>query len=107
VQIAIRFALFELVRELLEVRPAERRSSNFESVSAGLGVLQQGVPMNSSLFTAPDIACLRQRPRSRMALAKCSRYYFDGHATEATRPVSAAPPSLFWDVRGDPLEARH
>jgi hypothetical protein len=38
-QITIRFALFELVRELLEIRPAERRSSNFGSVSAGLGVL--------------------------------------------------------------------
>ena len=38
-QITIRFALFELVRELLEIRLAERRSSNFGSVSAGLGVL--------------------------------------------------------------------
>ena len=106
-QITIRFALFELVRELLEVRPAERRSSNFESVSAGLGVLQQGVPMNSSLFTAPDIACLRQRPRPRIALAKCSRNDFDGQATKATCAVSAAPPILFWHVRGGPLEVRH
>jgi hypothetical protein len=38
-QMTTRFALFELVRELLEIRPAERRSSNFGSVSARLSVL--------------------------------------------------------------------
>ena len=51
-QIAIRFALFELVRELLEIRPAERRSSNFCSVSAGFSVLEQRVPMNPAYSAA-------------------------------------------------------
>ena len=51
-QVTIRFALFELVRELLEIQPAERRSSNFGSLSAGLSVPQQRVPMNPSFLTA-------------------------------------------------------
>ena len=106
-QITIRFALFELVRELLEIRPAERRSWNFGSVSAGFSVLEQRVPMNPSFLTACVAARLRKRPRPRIALAKCSRNDFDGQATKATRPVSAAPASLLWHVRGDPLEVCH
>ena len=106
-QIAIRFALFELVRELLEIRPAERRSSNFDSVSAGFSVLEQRVPMNPSFLTACVAACLRDRSRPRIALAKCSRNDFDGQATKAAHAVSTAPPSLLWHVRGDPHEICH
>ena len=105
-QIAIRFALFELVRKLLEIWLAERRSSNFGSVSAGFSVLEQRVPMNPSFLTASVAACLRDRSRPRVALAKCSRNDFDGQATKATHPISAAPPSLLWHVRGGPLEVR-
>jgi hypothetical protein len=107
-QITIRFALFELVRELLEIQPAVRRSSNFCSVSAGFSVLEQRVPMNPSCLTACltvcVAACLRDRSRPCVALAKCSRNDFDGQATKAARPISAAPPSLLWHVRGDPLK---
>ena len=106
-QLTIRFALFELVRELLEIRPAERRLSNFGSVSAGFSVLEQRVPMNPSFLTACVAACLRDRSRPRIALAKCSRNDFDGQATKAAHPISAAPPSLLWHVRSDPLQVCH
>jgi len=91
-QITIRFALFELVRELLEIRPGERRSSNFCPVSAGFSVLEQRVPMNPSFLTACVAACLRDRSRPRIALAKCSPSARETTSTDRLpRPRTRSP----------------
>jgi hypothetical protein len=69
--------------------------------------LPAGVALSTtdpSFLTACAAACLRDRSRPRIALAKCSRNDFDGQATKPARPISAAPPSLLWHVRGDPLK---
>ena len=58
-KIATRFALFELVRELLEIRRAKRRSLISAPYRPASALLEQRVPMKPSFLAACVAACQR------------------------------------------------